>query len=136
MIKNTTKFRVRYAETDQMGYVYYGNYAAFFEVGRVELLREMGLSYREMEEEGIILPVRDFTTRYYKPATYDEEIFLETRVEEMPSVRITFHYDLRNAKDELLTSSKITLVFADKSTGRPRPMPKVLADKMSQHFAQ
>ncbi len=134
MIKNVTKFRVRYAETDQMGYVYYGNYAAYFEVGRVELLRDLGTSYREIEEQGIILPVRDFTTRYFKPATYDEEIFLESRIEEMPNARITFHYTLKNKADETLNTATINLVFVDQKTNRPVRMPDWLEKRMAPFF--
>ncbi len=125
---------MRYAETDQMGYVYYGNYAAFFEVGRVELLRDLGTSYKSLEDEGVMLPVRDFTTRYFRPAKYDQEIFLETRLEEMPGSRITFHYTLKSAEDEVLTTAVITLVFVDMKTQRPMKIPESLAKLMQPHF--
>jgi acyl-CoA thioester hydrolase len=88
MFSNTTKIRVRYAETDQMGYMYYGNYAAFFEVGRVEMLRSLGMTYKSMEESGIIMPVAEMKCKYIKPALYDEEITVKVIIENMPSIRI------------------------------------------------
>lgn len=135
MIKNRTNFRVRYAETDQMGYVYYGNYAAYFEVGRVELMRDLGSSYRAIEESGVMLPVRDFKIRYFKPAFYDQELVLETRLEQMPNTRITFHYSLFDKGEVLLTTAEITLVFVDMKTNRPVQIPEVLASKMAPHFS-
>ena len=118
MVKNRTELRVRYAETDQMGYVYYGNYAAYYEVGRVELMRQLGTSYREIEESGLMLPVRDFSVRYFKPALYDDLITVETRIEELPTARIKFNYDIFNEKGDLLTSAETTLVFVSKETNR------------------
>src|SRR5690606_40487146 len=85
---NQTKVRVRYSETDQMGYCYYGNYAAFFEVARVEALRELGMSYKQMEEDGIAMPVLEYQIKYYKPAFYDDELIIETTITEMPKARI------------------------------------------------
>lgn len=134
MVKNTTQLRVRYAETDQMGYVYYGNYAAYYEVGRVELMRQLGTSYREIEEMGIMLPVRDFSVRYFKAAKYDDLITIETRLEEMPGVRITFLYDIYNNKKELLTSAKTTLVFIDKKTQKPIQAPEWFLQKVEKEF--
>ena len=87
MFSNTTKIRVRYAETDQMGYMYYGNYAAFFEVGRVEMLRSLGMTYKSMEDSGIIMPVAEMKCKYIKPALYDEEITVKVIIENMPSIR-------------------------------------------------
>jgi acyl-CoA thioester hydrolase len=134
MIKNRTNFRVRYAETDQMGYVYYGNYAAYFEVGRVELMRDLGTSYRAIEESGVMLPVRDFKTRYFKPAFYDQEIVLETRLEQMPNARITFHYSLFDTDEVLLTTAEITLVFVDMKTNRPVQIPEWFGAKLAPYF--
>jgi acyl-CoA thioester hydrolase len=134
MIKNETKIRVRYAETDQMGYVYYGNYATYYEVGRVSLLRELGTSYRNIEESGLMLPVRDLTIRYFKPALYDDELTLITRIEKLLSVRITFYYDLYNPSGELLNSAETTLVFVDKETKRPVKAPEDLLKAMRGYF--
>ena len=88
MYLHETKIRIRYGETDQMGYVYYGNYAQFFEIGRVEMLRSLGVSYASMEKQGIMLPVVDFSVKYIKPAYYDDLITIRTMIEEIPSVKI------------------------------------------------
>ena len=96
MFEHSTKIRVRYGETDQMGYMYYGNYAEFFEVGRVEMLRSLGLTYRWMEEVGIMMPVLELKCRYLKPALYDEEISIKVTMEKMPSIKIHFKYELFN----------------------------------------
>ncbi|MFA5245898.1 MAG: thioesterase family protein, partial [Pedobacter sp.] len=114
MFSSTTKIRVRYADTDQMGYMYYGNYAEFYEVGRVEMLRELGLTYKSMEESGIIMPVTDLQCKYIKPALYDEEITVRVILEQMPSVRIHFKYELYNEKNELINTGETTLVFINK----------------------
>ena len=94
MIKTETTLRVRYGETDQMGYVYYGVYAQYYEVGRVEAMRSLGISYREMEESGILMPVINLTINYKKPALYDDEVRIVTSVKDIPGVRITFHNEL------------------------------------------
>ena len=93
-----THIRVRYAETDQMGYMYYGNYAAFYEVARTEMLRSLGMTYSSMEKDGIMLPVAELKTKYLKPALYDENIRIKVSIHQKPSVRIVFHYELFNEK--------------------------------------
>lgn len=123
MIEHRTKFRVRYAETDRMGFVYYGNYATYFEVGRVELLRSLGVAYKDIEDSGVLLPVRDMNVRYIKPAKYDEVLTLHTRLVDVPSARIVFLYALYNEGGDLLTTAEITLVFVDKTTERPVSAP-------------
>lgn len=123
---HTATFRVRYSETDRMGYMYYGNYAAWFEVGRVELLRSLGLTYRKMEDDGVILPVRDFTVRYFKPVKYDDEVYLETELTVLSGPKITFDYVLRDAHGNKLCTSTIVLVFCHKSSGRPTRAPQEL----------
>jgi acyl-CoA thioester hydrolase len=130
MISRQIEIRVRYAETDQMGYVYYGNYAAYFEMGRVELLRSIGTSYKELEEQGIMLPVRDFSIRYMKPALYDDLLTLTTTLTETPSTRIHFSYELHNEEGTLLCKAETTLVFVDKKSGRPVAVPQELKEKM------
>ena len=114
MIKTETTLRVRYAETDQMGYVYYGNYAQYYEVGRVEAMRSLGFSYKEMEEKGILMPVINLNVNYKKPALYDDEVRIVTMVKTLPNVRITFEYECYNQLDELLNTGSVTLVFIDK----------------------
>jgi acyl-CoA thioester hydrolase len=114
MIKTETTLRVRYAETDQMGYVYYGNYAQYYEVGRVEAMSSLGFSYKEMEERGILMPVINLTVNYKKPALYDDEVRIVTMVKVLPNVRITFEYECYNQLGELLNTGSVTLVFIDK----------------------
>ena len=93
MLNADINIRVRYAETDKMGYVYYGNYATYYEVGRVEALRKLGMSYKEMEDEGIMLPVLSFNIKYFKPAFYDDLLTIKTSITEMPNTRIKFEYE-------------------------------------------
>lgn len=119
MFENSTKIRVRYGETDQMGYMYYGNYAEFYEVGRVEMLRSLGLTYRGMEESGIMMPVLEMKCKYLKPARYDEEITVKVIMDKMPGVKIHFRYELFNEKEELIHQGETLLVFVNMATGRP-----------------
>src|ERR1700743_17509 len=102
MFEHSTKIRVRYGETDQMGYNYYGKYAEFYEVGRVEMLRSLGLTYSGMEQSGIKMPVLDLNCKYLKPALYDEEITVKVIRDKMPGIRIHFRYELYNEKHELI----------------------------------
>ena len=135
MFTHSTPLRVRYGETDRMGYVYYGIYAQYFEVGRVEALRSLGLSYKRMEDDGIMLPVHDLQVNYHKPALYDDALTIITRIMTMPSVRIVFNYEVRNEQDELLTEASTTLVFIDKSNGRPCRAPQQLLDLFAPYYA-
>ena len=124
MIKAETKIRVRYGETDQMGYAYYGIYAQYYEVGRVEAMRVLGFSYKEVEARGILMPVVDYTIHYKKPAYYDDEITIVTRLKEKPvSYRIPFEYECYNSNGELLNTGKVTLVCLEKSTNKLCPIP-------------
>lgn len=119
MIEFEHKVRVRYAEADRMGYVYYGNYAVYFEVARVEMLRSLGLPYKLLEDKGIILPVAEFSIQYKKPAFYDDVLTIKTVIRKRPSVRIYFDYETFNEKGELLNTASVTLVFVSKETGKP-----------------
>ena len=119
MFSHSTKIRVRYADTDQMGYMYYGNYAEFYEVGRVEMLRSLGMTYKSMEDSGIIMPVTELKCKYIKPALYDEEITVKVILETMPTIRIIFKYELYNEKEELINLGETTLVFLNKERNRP-----------------
>ena len=114
-----TKIRVRYAETDQMSFVYYGVYAQYFEVGRVELLRSLGVSYKEIEEMGYALPVVNFNVKYKKPAYYDDELTIKTTIKELPSAKITFYYETYNENKDLLNTAEVVLVFVNKESGKP-----------------
>ncbi len=134
MFEHTTKIRVRYGETDQMGYMYYGNYAEFYEVGRVEMLRSLGLTYRGMEESGIMMPVLELKCKYLKPALYDEEISIRVIMDKMPGIRIHFRYELSNPKGELINQGKTLLVFINMKTNRPCLPPQDFIDKLVPFF--
>ena len=123
-----TQIRVRYSETDQMQVVYHGNYAQYFEIGRVEWLRNKGISYKWMEENGIMLPVVSLTMNYKKPARYDELLTLKTILKNKTSVKIEFDYELYNESGELLTTGNSILVFVDMKTGRPVAPPQYILD--------
>ena len=129
-----TKVRVRYAETDQMGFVYYGVYAQYFEVGRVELLRSLGVSYKSLEEEGYFLPVVNFEIQYQKPALYDDELTIKTTIKEVPSTRIEFYYETFNMDNESLNTAKVVLVFIDKNTKKPCLPPDIIINKLKEKF--
>jgi acyl-CoA thioester hydrolase len=122
------QIRVRYSETDQMQVVYHGNYAQYFEMGRVEWLRNKGISYKWMEENGIMLPVVSLTMNYKKPARYDELLTLKTILKNRTSVKIDFDYELYNQEGELLTIANSILVFVDMKTGKPVSPPQYILD--------
>jgi acyl-CoA thioester hydrolase len=134
MFTHETQLRVRYGETDQMGYVYYGDYAEYLEVGRVEALRTVGFPYRRLEEEGVMLPVHELRITYHQPARYDDLITVRTTIGEMPGVRIRFTYEIRNAEGMLLTEAMTVLVFVDRATMRPRRAPDAFLQAMEDYF--
>ena len=118
--------RTRYAETDQMGVVYYGNYPQYLELGRVEWLRSIGFTYKAMEEEGIMMPVVSLQIQYKKPALYDELITIRTKLKELPSTKIEFDYEILNEKGELLSTANTVLVFVDARPFRPVRCPETV----------
>jgi acyl-CoA thioester hydrolase len=134
MYSHSTKIRVRYGETDQMGYMYYGNYAQYYEVGRVEMLRSLGMSYSSMEAEGIMMPVLELKCKYIKPALYDQEITVKTIVKTLPGIRIFFEYELYNEKEELINIGATTLVFVDMKKNKPTNPPENFMEKLSVFF--
>lgn len=113
MISTTHTIRVRYGETDPMKYVYYGNYAEYLEVARVELFRSIGISYDEIEKKGIWLPVSEYNIKYLKPAKYDEVLEIRTFIKQKPNVRIYFEYEIYNSLGEKITEASTTLYFFD-----------------------
>jgi len=126
------KVRVRYAETDRMGYCYYGNFAIYFEVARVEALRSLGVTYRQLEDDGVILPVLEYSIKYFKPAYYDEELRIETVIEQVKGARIFFSYKTFNEAGEQLNQATTTLVFVDVQTKRPMNPPVHLVSLLAQ----
>lgn len=135
MYQSETTVRVRYGETDQMGYVYYGVYAMYYEVGRVEAMRRLGLSYREVEAMGVMMPVLENKSKYLAPARYDELLRIVTTVRQMPSVRISFEYEIYNEANALIHQGETLLVFIDKQTNRPCRPPRQMEDVLQPFFA-
>ena len=135
MFTNEVQIRVRYAETDQMGYVYYGNYATYFEVARVESLRKLGLSYRELENSGIMLPVLEYKSKFIRPAKYDDLLTIKVTIKELPTARIHFEYEVYNESKELLTVGDTTLVFINGTSKRPCAAPDIFIKTMQMYFS-
>ena len=134
MYTSETNIRARYAETDQMGYVYYGNYASYFEVARVEAIRSLGFSYKKMEEDGIALPVFEYSVKYFKPAYYDDNLRIETTIISLPKARIEFKYKTFNEAGEQINEGYTCLVFVNKETGRPCPAPENFRKALMPYF--
>lgn len=131
MVINEISFRVRYGETDQMGVVYHGNYAQFLEMGRVEWLRSLGVSYRDMEKNGIMLPVISLAIKFLKPALYDDLISVKTILKKRPSVRIEFEYLITNEVGEILAEANTKLAFMDINRKRPIKCPDYILAKLN-----
>jgi acyl-CoA thioester hydrolase len=129
-----TKLRVRYAETDQMGFVYYGNYAMYYEVARVETMRQLGFSYKKLEDDGIIMPVLECKSKYLLPGKYDEELTIKIKIPEFPKVKILFEYEIFNESSQLINEGETTLFFSNKSTHKPCRVPTQLTDLIAPYF--
>ncbi len=132
MHKNIIQIRVRYGETDQMGVVYHANYASYFEVGRTEWLRQYGITYKSMEESGIMLPVISLNINYKNSARYDDLIKVETTLKKMPTASIEFDYKLIDENNQLLATANTKLAFINALTNRPTRCPDYLLDKLSK----
>ena len=127
--------RVRYGETDQMGYLYYGNYPQYYEIGRVEMLRALGLTYREMEEErGVMMPVVSLQMRYVRPARYDELLTIRTALRKLPDAFIVFHMEILNEAGKLVNGGTVKLCFVERKTNRTVPAPDFLLEKLRPYF--
>lgn len=134
MYISETSIRVRYAETDQMGYVYYGHYAMYYEVARVESLRQLGLTYREIEEMGVMMPVLENRSKYFAPARYDDLLRIVTTLREKPGVKIKFEYDIYNSENTLIHQGETILVFIKKTTNRPCRQPAAMEKVLERFF--
>lgn len=134
MFQHEIQLRVRYGETDQMGYAYYGNYPLYYEVARVECFRHAGLSYKRLEDEGIMMPVLESHSYYTKPAFYDELLTIKVSIPEMPKVRITFLYEFFNEQGELIHKGDTRLVFIHSESRRPTRLPEQMAAILAPHF--
>ncbi|MFB9864074.1 acyl-CoA thioesterase [Rufibacter immobilis] len=136
MFESEVQIRVRYAETDQMGYVYYGNYGAYYEVARTETFRQLGINYKEMEAEGVMMPVLELRCKYIRPARYDDLLTVKLLLKEKPKgARIKFEYEVYNQAQELLNIGETIMVFVDMKSGRPTAIPAYIHDKLDPHFA-
>ncbi|ROI08971.1 acyl-CoA thioesterase [Chryseobacterium sp. H3056] len=136
MIHTTHSLRVRYAETDPMKYVYYGNYAAYFEVARVELFRELGMPYEAIEQRGIWLPVSQFSVKYLKPARYDQLLKIHTYIRKIPGVKIEFDYEIYNESKEKITEAKTTLFFLDAEKNKVISCPDFLMELLMKKWIE
>ncbi|MEM9858627.1 MAG: thioesterase family protein [Bacteroidota bacterium] len=135
MYQHKLQLRVRYSDTDQMGYVYYGNYASYYEAARVEALRALGLTYRALEESGIMMPVLENYSKYIAPAHYDELLTITTTVKEKPGVRIMFEYEIFNENNDMIHIGHTKLVFVNMVTKRPCAMPENMEQLLSSYFS-
>lgn len=135
MYISETTTRVRYAETDQMGIVYYGNYAQYFEIGRVESIRQLGYSYKQMEEDGLMLPVVEMNIKFLRSAVYDDLLTIKTTLREMPvDHRITFHQEVFNETGKLLTMGTVSLYFLNIQTRKRALMPEKMKERLAPFF--
>ena len=134
MFTHAIQLRVRYAETDQMGYVYYGNYATYLEVARVETMRAFGISYKALEDEGMMMPVLEYKTKYIRPAKYADLLTVTIFIKSMPTARILFEYEIKNEAGILLNVAETTLVFIDMNTNKPCAVPDNFKNMLQKHF--
>lgn len=135
MFVHESQVRVRYAETDQMGYVYYGNYAMYYEVARVEAFRFLGFPYKDLEENvGVMMPVLEMQTRYLQPARYDDLLTIKLYIKEFPEVRFVFEYEIYNQQKVLLNTGKTTLVFVEKVKNKIIRCPEPLKESLKSYF--
>lgn len=136
MFTHSFRKRVRYGETDQMGYLYYGNYAQYYEIGRAEFIRSLGLSYREMEERGVLMPVMSLNCRYVRPALYDELITIKTTLRNLPTNTVTFHMELFNEAGKLINGGSVKLCFVETEGRKAISAPEFLLEKLRPHFEE
>lgn len=135
MFTSQTQIRIHYALTDQMGVVYHGHYAQFYEIGRTESIRHLGYTYKDIEAMGVFLVVVDIHTKFLRPAKYDDLITVKTTLREMPvHHKIIFHSEIYNESDELLNVGDVTLYFIEAATMKRCGMPEVLKEKLEKYF--
>ena len=134
MITSELTFRVRYNEVDRMGYAHHGNYAAYFEMGRTELMRNYGIAYKDMEDSGVILPLSEFHVKYFQPALYDDELRLVTTLDSFLGVRLNFTYKIYNKNNQLLAEGQTLLVFVSSLNHKPIRPPEYVIQKLESYF--
>jgi acyl-CoA thioester hydrolase len=134
MITSETTIRVRYGETDKMGYLYYGHYPAYFEVSRTDMIRLFGLSYKYIEEQGIIMPVRSLKVDYKRPARYDDLLVVKSFLKTLPEIKLDIDYEIYNPQNQLICTGNTILVFVDIHTGKPRRAPEFFMKAVEKFF--
>ncbi|HBS86167.1 MAG: thioesterase [Bacteroidetes bacterium GWF2_38_335] len=134
MFSHEIQLRIRYEHTDRMGYCYYGNYPSFYEAGRTEMMRDLGMSYRDLEDSGILMPVINMNIEYHSPAFYDDLITVRTILKKLPSSRIFFDYEIYNQQGKLINSATTTLVFLNAQTNKPQRVPEFFLNKIAEKF--
>ncbi len=136
MYSSESQIRVRYGETDRMGYMYYGHYPEYFEVARTEMIRSLGISYREIEDQGIIMPVRSLHVDYKVPALYDELLKVKSCLKTLPESRLDIDYEIYNSDNKLICTGNTVLVFVDAKTRRIRRCPEFFLEAVRKYFSQ
>ena len=135
MFTTETSIRIHYALTDQMGIVYHGHYAQFYEIGRTEAIRSLGYTYKDIEALGIFMPVVDIHSKFLRPAKYDDLITVKTTLKEMPvHHKIIFHSEIYNQLNQLLNVGDVTLYFMEAKTMRRCEMPAQLKEELLKYF--
>jgi len=134
MYISETKIRVRYGETDKMGYLYYGHYPEYFEVSRTDMIRSIGLSYREIEDRGVMLPVKSLRVDYRLPAVYDDLLTVKSVLNKLPETRLDIDYEITNESNQVICTGNTVLVFVDAVTRRPRRAPGYFLDPLRKFF--
>ena len=136
MIQHESKLRVWYCDTDQMGIVHHSNYIRYYEAARSDFMRSLGLSYGDVERQGLMMPILEVQSKYRKPALYDEELTVTTTLDELPSTRINFRYEVRNERGDLLNSGMTQLGFMHAETRRPCRCPEWFLDLLRTHWVE
>ena len=135
MFTHETKIRVRYAETDQMGYLYYGNYAQYYEVGRAEMIRSIGFTYKSLEKDHkVMMPVMSLNKRFVRPAHYDDLLTVKTTLRKLPQQFITFHHEIFNEENKLVNGGSVKLGFIEAATKKSMEAPECLLEKLRPYF--
>jgi acyl-CoA thioester hydrolase len=134
MYQSETTVRVRYGETDQMAYVYYGNYAMYYEVARVEGLRQLGVTYKELEESGVMMPVLEYHSKFLAPGRYDELLRIVTTIQEKPTVKIKFNFETFNEENKLINQGEAILAFVNMASGKPCRPPEKMLKALEPYF--
>ncbi|MEM1123087.1 MAG: thioesterase family protein [Bacteroidota bacterium] len=137
MFTHETKVRVRYAETDKMGYLYYGHYPKYYEIGRVEAMRFLGVRYRDLEDKhGMMMPVMSLNMRYVRPGYYDDLLTIKTTIRHLPEKTITYHHEIFNEKGKLVNGGSVKLCFVEMASNKSVAAPRFLLDPLASYFEQ